>query len=140
MTLITPEDLAVFAPELPRPRAEAMIADAVAQAVRVAPCLAGDLPTADAAYVKAILRTALLRWNDAGIGALTAHSVQAGSYAEGQTVDTRQGERRRLLWPSEVHDLQAVCANGAPDSATVAMCLLPPPPMTAAERFKRDLR
>jgi hypothetical protein len=84
---------------------EQMIEDAEALAVLVAPCITGDTFTNTAA-VRAILRGALMRWNDSGTGALSAQT--AGPF--GQTLDTRQ-ERRAMYWPSEIEQLQNLCSD-----------------------------
>ena len=106
---LTPDDLAPFA-VIPTAKAAAMIEDAEAQATLVAPCIAGELDAAKMAAVKAILRRAILRWEDAGSGALS--SSQMGPYS--QSVDTRQPQRG-MFWPSEIEQLQGICAtsNGA---------------------------
>ena len=63
--ILKPEDIEPFA-DIPREKLEAMIADVEAVAVSVAPCIAKpDFKYKDAA--KAILRRALLRWNDTGV-------------------------------------------------------------------------
>lgn len=99
---ITNNDLAPFA-TIDDSKAEAMIDDALALAARVAPCiLDDDFKYPDAA--KAILRAAILRWNDAGTGAVT--TMQSGPYA--QTIDTKQS-RRSMFWPSEIEELQGLC-------------------------------
>jgi hypothetical protein len=74
-------------------------------AVLAAPCITAE-GFANGAAVKAILRGAVLRWNDAGSGALQAQT--AGPF--GQTLDTRQ-ERRGMFWPSEIVQLQSLCAG-----------------------------
>lgn len=103
-------DLAPFA-EIPLAKAEAMIADALALAVRVAPCILKDDFTApDAA--RAILRGAVLRWHEAGSGAL--QSSQVGPF--GMALDTRQ-QRRGLFWPSEIEQLQGLCRSGEQSGA-----------------------
>jgi hypothetical protein len=107
---LTPFDLAPFA-VISEDKAFAMIEDALAIAARVAPCITlPDFPYAAAA--KAILRGAVLRWNEAGTGALSAES--AGPFSG--TVDTRQ-PRRNMFWPSEITQLQDMCkgdeASGA---------------------------
>ena len=56
------------------------------------------------AAVKAVLRGAILRWNDAGSGAVT--QVGAGSFQ--QTIDTRT-TRRAMFWPSEIEQLRDLC-------------------------------
>lgn len=101
---LDPSDLDPFA-TIDLVMAEAMIEDAEAMAVLVAPCITAAGFTQVAA-VKAILRGAILRWNDSGSGAV--QSQQAGPF--GQTLDTRQ-ERRGMYWPSEIEQLQNLCAD-----------------------------
>jgi hypothetical protein len=102
--VLIPGDLAPFA-DIADVKAQAMIDDAMAMAARVAPCINdADFAYPDAA--KAILRGAILRWNDAGSGALLQQTV--GGYSE--THDTRQG-RRSMFWPAEIQDLAALCAD-----------------------------
>lgn len=92
-----------------------MVAGANAKASRVAPCLGWTgtpaeqpAPTADMlAEAKLVLLGAVKRWAEAGSGAL--QSQTAGPY--GMTVDTRQRTGFNL-WPSEITDLQAICATG----------------------------
>lgn len=104
---LTPGDLAPFA-TIDEAKAEEMITDATAMATLAAPCLAAysDLDDAQRAAVRAILRGAILRWHEAGSGALAAQ--QAGPF--GMTVDTRQ-QRRGMFWPSEIEQLQSVCTR-----------------------------
>lgn len=110
--LITVDDLAPFA-TIDDDKAEAMVSDAVALALISAPCLSGDDLTDDqAAAAKAVLRSAVLRWNDTGTGAVTSQT--AGPY--GQTIDTRQ-PRRTLFWPSEITALQRICQGTDDGSA-----------------------
>ena len=85
-----------------------MIEDAEALAVLTAPCLTGTLTTLQSAAVRAVLRGAILRWNDSGSGALSAQA--AGPFS--QTLDTRQ-ERRGMFWPSEIGQLQGICGSTA---------------------------
>lgn len=103
-TFLDAEDLEPFA-DIPVDKAAAMIEDAEAMALLAAPCI-GSEGFAYGAAVKAILRGAVIRWNDAGSGALQAQ--QAGPF--GQTLDTRQ-ERRGMFWPSEITSLQSLCAD-----------------------------
>lgn len=103
-TFLTVDDLAPFA-TIEAAKAQAMIDDAEAMAVLAAPCIAVEGFTHVAA-VKAILRGAVIRWNDSGSGALQAQT--AGPF--GQTLDTRQ-ERRGMFWPSEIISLQSLCAD-----------------------------
>lgn len=105
---LTPDDLAPFA-EITTAKAEAMIEDVMAMAVRVAPCIAEEsLSPQDAAAAKAVLRGAVLRWNDSGSGALQTQQESVDDYSRNQTVDTRQ-PRRGLFWPSEIEQLQDIC-------------------------------
>lgn len=111
-------DLMPFADIEPE-KALAMIDDAEATAILAAPCLAtittapvGETPdalalrTAKIAAIKAILRGAILRWNDAGSGAMQSQTV--GPF--GQTLDTRI-QRRGMFWPSELDQLQSMCSS-----------------------------
>lgn len=103
-TFLQPSDLTPFA-VIDGDKAAAMIEDAEAMAVLVAPCIGAEGFTFGAA-LKAILRGAILRWNDSGTGALSAQT--AGPF--GQTLDTRQ-ERKAMFWPSEIEQLQNLCAD-----------------------------
>lgn len=105
---ITPADLAAFA-DIAAAKAEAMIEDAEAMAVLAAPCLTTPEFQADPAKmaaVKAILRGAILRWSDAGSGAVT----QQGAGPFQQTIDTRT-DRKGMFWPSEIGQLRDLCAS-----------------------------
>lgn len=114
MTLfIDPADLTPFA-EIDLEKALAMIADAEATAITVAPCLLDPddstaispaLTAHQLAMVKAVLRGALLRWHDSGSGAVVQQSV--GPFAS--TVDNRT-VRRGMFWPSEIEQLQSICS------------------------------
>lgn len=110
---LTYDDLIPFAPNLSEDKAEVMIIDALALAARVAPCLLGDeLPEADAAAAKAILRGAILRWNDQGTG--EQPQLVAGIFQ----MNPSQGQpRRSLLLPSEIKDLTAICGGSSPRRA-----------------------
>lgn len=95
-----------------------------ARASRVAPCLAGTdpAPTDDQlAEAKLILIGAVIRWSQAGSGAL--QQLTGGPY--GMTLDTRQRGGFNL-WPSEITQLQDICKNGAESMAysvdTVPCC------------------
>ena len=105
-TFLSVDDLAPFA-TIEATKAEAMIEDAEAMAVLAAPCITGE-SFANPIAVKAILRGAILRWNEAGTGALSTQ--QAGPY--GMSLDTRQ-ERRGMFWPSELTQLQGLCGTSA---------------------------
>lgn len=99
---LDPGDLAPFA-TIDQAKAEAMITDASATAARVAPCITA-VDFAEESALRAILRAAVLRWNEAGTGAV--QSQTAGPY--GQTIDNRQ-PRKGMFWPSEIEQLQALC-------------------------------
>jgi hypothetical protein len=113
-TFLDVADLAPFA-TIDEAKALAMIEDAEAMALLAAPCIAAD-GFAHTAAVKAILRAAVLRWNDTGTGA--AQTVQSGPFA--QTLDTRQ-ERRGMFWPSEIVALQGLCADAQGGTYSVSL-------------------
>lgn len=114
MVFLVPDDLAPFA-TIDAAKAQAMIDDAEAMAVLAAPCITAA-GFANQAAVKAILRGAVIRWNDAGSGALQAQ--QAGPF--GQTLDTRQ-ERRGMFQPSEIVALQSLCADAQGGAYSVSL-------------------
>lgn len=103
-TFLNADDLDPFA-TIEVAKANAMIDDAEAMALLAAPCISAD-GFAYGTAVKAILRGAVLRWNEAGTGAL--QSQNAGPFAA--TLDTRQ-ERRGMFWPSEIVALQSLCGS-----------------------------
>lgn len=106
-TTLTPTDLAPFA-TIDEAKALQMIADALGMAKLLAPCIFEDeFEHADAA--RAVLRGAVLRWNDAGSGA--NKQLVAGPYQ--QTVDTSQPRRTAGFWPSEIRQLQSMCASSS---------------------------
>ena len=105
---LTPADLEPFA-TIDEAKATEMIADAEAMAALAAPCITEPEFVADAALfaaVKSILRGAVLRWNDAGSGAVT----QQGAGPFQQTIDTRT-PRRGMFWPSEITQLRDLCSR-----------------------------
>ena len=109
MPFLTPDDLAPYA-DIPAPKAAAMIADAEAMARLIAPCIDDeDFPHGD--VLKAILRGAILRWHDAGSGALTQHSQTAGPFTNSESYDTRM-TRRGMFWPTEIAQLRELCSGG----------------------------
>lgn len=122
MALIDPADLAAFGvPD--DEKTTAMIADAIAQAVILAPCLAvapDELDPAVAAAAKAILRGALVRWHEAGSGAKVTTQQTASIFSESQTIDTTQ-KRRGAFWPSEITDLQRLCKTTKRRPFTITM-------------------
>ena len=112
MALISVIDLTPFG--LPNDvKTFAMIDDAIAQALTVAPCLAaeGDLTPQQQAAAKAVLRAALVRWHEAGSGAIVTHQQTAASFSDSETYDTSH-QRRGAFWPSEITMLQAICKSG----------------------------
>lgn len=100
---LTIDDLSPFAPNLDEAQAEAMIADALALAARVAPCILDDDFQYEAA-AKAVIRGAILRWVESGSGVYRMQ--QAGPIQ--LVTDNRQG-RKTLFWPTEVDELRALC-------------------------------
>lgn len=130
MAILHPDDLTAFA-KIEAAKAAQMIEDAEALAVLAAPCitepefmLREDLVGA----VKAILRRAILRWNDAGTGA----TVQIGTGPFSQTTAQGANTPRTLFWPSEIGQLQELCAafKGTVDddaAFTVSMIGAPTP-------------
>lgn len=104
---IMPDDLAPFA-TIADAKAAAMIADAEAKALLAAPNLADpDLTGQQIDQVRAILRDAILRWNDRGSGALTQTAVGQVSVS----TDTRYSSRN-LFTDDEVNSLRAITATG----------------------------
>lgn len=105
---LTPADLTPFA-TIETAKAEAMIADAIALAEQAAPCLGADnLDAKKAAAAKAILRGAILRWNESGQGGRTQINDTAGPFSHTEAFDNSQ-PRRTLFWPSEIEHLQKLC-------------------------------
>lgn len=107
---IDTDDLAPFA-KIDATKAEAMIADAEATAILTAPCLTDLEDAQKLGAVKAILRAAILRWHDAGTGAV--QQVSAGPFQQSIQVQAR----RSLFWPSEIEQLQGLCKTGGGDKA-----------------------
>ncbi|ORA23405.1 hypothetical protein [Mycobacterium aquaticum] len=109
--LLTPADLANFA-EIDPGKAQDMIDDVMGLAILSAPCLGEDnLDPLKAKAAKAILRGAVLRWNEAGQGGRTQVSDTVGPFQHSETFDNST-PRRSLLWPSEIAQLQAICTGG----------------------------
>jgi hypothetical protein len=102
---ITLGDLSIFAPDLDPAKGQAMIEDALAMAAQVAPCITeSDFEHPGAA--KAVIRGAILRWHEAGSGAVT--QTTSGPFS--QTVDSR-AFRRGLFTPTELESLRKLCAG-----------------------------
>lgn len=106
---ISTADLAPFA-EIKPEKAQAMIEDAWSMAVLIAPCIDGD-GFAHAGAVKAILRGAILRWNEAGAGGRTQVTDTVGPFSHAEAY--QQPARRSMFWPSEIEQLKKLCAAGA---------------------------
>lgn len=101
---ITVEDLAPFA-SIDGAKAQQMIVDAMAMAALDAPCiLAPDFEHEAAA--KAIIRAAILRWNDAGSGAFTQRTT--GPFSG--SIDTRI-RRDSMFTEGELVSLRRLCTG-----------------------------
>lgn len=111
MALLTVSDFSLFLPDgrVSDGQLAAMIADVEALAVQAAPCLTGPLSEAQAAAALAILRGAVLRWVDY-LGR-DDRQMAAGPFSIGPAAGS--SERKPLLWPSEIADLQAVCRGSS---------------------------
>ena len=125
---VTPGDLEAFA-TIDAAKAAAMIEDAEAMAALAAPCLSdpefqSDVPRV--AAVKAILRGAILRWHEAGAGALSQKTQTAGPFNQSESFDTRQ-QRRGMFWPSEITQLRDLCDafNGDTSSGVFSVDTVP---------------
>lgn len=117
-TFLGPEDLAPFA-EIESAKATQMIEDAESLAALAASCITEDGFLADAfrtGAVKAILRGAVLRWEEAGSGA--TQTQVTGPFSE----TTQHQARRGMFWPSEIEQLRNLCLayrGGAEGAFTV---------------------
>lgn len=101
---VTPDDLKPFA-DIPPDKAQAMCDDAMALAAMYAPCILDPRFEYEAAAT-AIIRGAILRWNAADTGAITAQT--AGPFS----VQVDSGVRRNGMYtPTEIEQLQALCAD-----------------------------
>lgn len=102
---LTAADLQTFDKELTVEQCEALIADGMAMATQIAPCIV-ESDFAHAAAAKAIIRAACLRWGSSGSG---VSSVQDSSGPFAQTTTFSSGSRRSLFFPSEITALEALC-------------------------------
>ncbi len=127
MAFLTLTDIEPFA-DIDESRAVQMIEDATAIAILVAPCLTDEdeLTAGQKSAVKAVLRGAVLRWNDAGSGVVSQESV--GSFS--QSIDT--ANRRGLFWPSEIEQLQQIC-RGDESGGAFSLDTAPTSTLTHAE-------
>ncbi len=101
-------------------KATEMIKDVEALALVAAPGLSGELSDQQRAAVKAVLRAAVLRWDDTGTGAITQETIAAGPFNHGITTDSRQG-RYGQLWPSEESALQKIVSSTRRNAYTIDM-------------------
>ena len=122
MALITHDDLGPFA-DIEPVKADAMIEDATALALRAAPCLEAATDEGVLAAARAILRGVILRWNDTGVASYQVQSLGPPGYP----MDTRR-ERRNMLWPSEVQELQQLCTPAGGSSSVYTVSLAGPDP------------
>lgn len=109
--LISKSDLDPFV-TIDAAKAAALISDATAQAMLVAPCLSGDLTDVQKLAVKSVLRTAILRWDEAGRSGKVTQQQAAGPFSQTETYDA-SSIRRGVFWPSEITALQRVCKSSA---------------------------
>lgn len=116
---ITHEDLLPFAPDLEAAKATEMISDVLARAKRIAPCLDGEVSDDVAAAAKGILRDVLIRWHEAGSGAVTQRTKQTGPYQETESYDSQRPKPR--FWPSEIKELQDLCREVTPQSGAFSV-------------------
>lgn len=89
------------------------IEDAWARAISIAPCIALDsFPPSDKPekedLLKAILRSIILRWNEASAGGVTGKTQMAGPYQQALQFDARP-KRGLTLINAEIVDLQRLC-------------------------------
>jgi len=92
---------------------EDYIVDAWARAVSYAPCISKDtFPPPDKPEkedeLKAILRSIILRWNEASAGGITGKTQMAGPYQQSLQLDARP-KRGLTLLNAEIVDLQRLC-------------------------------
>lgn len=110
-------DLRPFDPNIDAAKATLMITDALAMAEVFAPCIFEPGFTKTAA-AKAIIRGAILRWNEQGAAGSVSTTKVAGGYTVSQTVDTKQ-VRKVAFWPSEITDLQSLCGSSQVQAFTI---------------------
>lgn len=119
-------DLTPFAPSIDPAKAQVMIDDAMALATMVAPCLTETtLDPSKEAAAKALIRAAILRWEEAGAGALVQRQQSLGSTSLGESYDNRQ-QRRGMFWPSEIRALQNLCSTATQRARAFEVDTMPP--------------
>lgn len=118
--VLTPADLKNFA-TIAEAKAKDMIDDAIGTAFIHAPCILSEtFDPQKRKAAKAIVRLALLRWNEAGTGAVTTQS----SLSYSQAIDTRQ-TRKVMFFPSELDALRRLCRDDNDTGGAFAVDLLP---------------
>ncbi|AKF14446.1 head-to-tail adaptor [Mycobacterium phage FlagStaff] len=126
--LLVPADLKNFA-TITDAKAQDMIDDAIGTAFIHAPCILDPSFSPDKRKAaKAILRGAILRWNEAGTGAAVTQSSQSYS----QTLDTRQ-TRKVMFFPSELDALKRLCRPDDDDGGAYSIDTLPSETIQHAE-------
>lgn len=109
-SIISPDDLRPFLPNVPEADLQEWINDAWGIAEQIAPCI--NSPTfVHRAALKAILRSAIRYNAGAGNGAVT--QVSAGSFQK--TVDTRQTQSGILFSPAQEKQLSELCRVRVPN-------------------------
>lgn len=130
LTILDLSDLAPFA-DIDEAKAQAMIDDAHAQAAQAAPCLATSTDDGVLAAAKAILRGAVLRWNDFGVASYQVQSMGPN----GSFVDPNRA-RSNILWKSEREALEKLCQDAAGTNGAFA---IDPGPVTAMHTGHADI-
>ena len=133
--LLTPDDLKKFATIAPA-KAQEMIHDAIGEAAFHAPCILDCRVRSGAKGVRqGELRGAVLRWNEAGSGAVQTQA----SIVLLQTIDSRH-PRKGMFFQAEIDKPQKVMPQRR-QGRRVVIDLFPPaaPRLSANELFERDL-
>lgn len=108
MALIEVADLLIFSPSIDGEKAQAMIDDALAMASLAAPCINDvDFTYPDAA--KAIIRSAILRWDEQGAAGRIQVTDSMGPFSHAESY--QQPVRRALFSAPEIQQLQALCKS-----------------------------
>ena len=119
VVILDVSDLTPFA-DIDPAKADAMVTHVLALASRVAPCLTTTTDQSVIAAAKAMLVGVVLRWHESGVSSYSVYSNQPGGFP----ADPRR-ERRNMLWPSEIEDLQQLCVTGAASSSVYTVTLAP---------------
>lgn len=130
---LTIPDVQVFDPQIDPAKCAQMIQDLTSRAIMAAPGLdSDDLTDVQRNAVKGILRTALLRWNDAGTGARTTRSVSHTTGPYGQTDSTTYEPlaAKSRLWPSEIEELRNIVKDAVPQKGKAFSINMIPVPTT----------